>query len=138
MVNDGYSKKRILEEVELCQVLCANCHRKEHVTESCQAVVNPQKDLEKRIDKASKYDARRLRRQWVTEYKRASDGCNNCVESMPVTLDFHHLENKDMRISSMVSSGRSLEEIKQEIQKCELLCANCHRKEHFEPPPEVE
>tara|TARA_R110002167_G_scaffold51627_7_gene149285 strand:+ start:6934 stop:7317 length:384 start_codon:yes stop_codon:yes gene_type:complete len=30
MVHDGYSKKRILEEIEKCQVLCANCHRIRH------------------------------------------------------------------------------------------------------------
>jgi hypothetical protein len=29
-VNQGWSKERILEEIKKCDVLCANCHFKEH------------------------------------------------------------------------------------------------------------
>lgn len=30
MVSNGYSKKRILDEVAKCDILCSNCHRKLH------------------------------------------------------------------------------------------------------------
>jgi hypothetical protein len=30
MIGQGYSKKRMLEEIEKCIPLCANCHRKVH------------------------------------------------------------------------------------------------------------
>lgn len=53
-----------------------------------------------------------------------------CGESDPVVLDYHHTSGeKDMNIGNMISSfpmGRILDE----IAKCEVLCANCHRRWH--------
>lgn len=34
MIRDGYSKEAVLEEIEKCKTLCANCHRKKHYTNS--------------------------------------------------------------------------------------------------------
>ena len=45
-------------------------------------------------------------------------------------FDFHHLEDKDRDLSKMF--GRlGWEKIKTEIEKCVLLCAMCHRREHY-------
>ena len=46
-----------------------------------------------------------------------------------VALDFHHLDKsiKTYSISNKIRS-RSWEEIKRELDKCVLLCANCHRE----------
>jgi formate-dependent nitrite reductase cytochrome c552 subunit len=46
-------------------------------------------------------------------------------------LEFHHLEpsEKDFGIGSK-GHTRSFEKIKLELDKCNLLCANCHREEH--------
>lgn len=59
--------------------------------------------------------------------------CLRCDENHPVALDFHHRDpsNKLFEISKMISAGYSVERIKEEIQKCDVLCSNCHRKEHF-------
>ena len=38
--------------------------------------------------------------------------------------------SKDYNISRMIRVNGSIERIKAEIEKCEVLCANCHRKEH--------
>ena len=56
----------------------------------------------------------------------------NCSESRPHCLDFHHTgkENKDMGIEKILENG-NMEELKSELKKCELLCANCHQAEHF-------
>lgn len=45
-------------------------------------------------------------------------------------LDFHHLDpkEKDFAISSRVSM--KLENIKKELDKCVMLCSNCHRETH--------
>ena len=46
-------------------------------------------------------------------------------------FDFHHInpEEKEFNISSKYKSFKKL---KIELEKCELLCAICHRKIHSE------
>jgi 5-methylcytosine-specific restriction endonuclease McrA len=54
-------------------------------------------------------------------------GYDRCVEA----LEFHHLDpaQKDFGISYK-GYTRSWEKVKQEVDKCVLLCANCHREAH--------
>lgn len=134
MVNDGYSRERIREEIGRCTVLCTNCHRVEHNGQVEMSGFPDLREVEETAKNASKYEARRLRRMWVTAYKYHSDGCNRCDVSQPTCLDFHHENEKTRTIAAMLSWGQSLPEIQREIEKCELLCANCHRQIHFEPP----
>lgn len=112
MVTYGYGKKALREEIEKCDVLCANCHRLHHHSEpSCE------------------------RRQWVLTQKRIRGGCNRCSEARPPCLDFHHDgDEKSDSVSALVTDGRPTFEILCEIAKCTVLCANCHRKEHYRAP----
>lgn len=85
---------------------------------------------------ASRERRRQQRKRWFYEYKRDECACTDCGETHPATLDFHHTdrERKDGNISQLVARGRPREQIKAEMQKCVVLCANCHRKEHYEAP----
>ena len=67
----------------------------------------------------------------INEYK-ASKGCCRCPENDPVCLDFHHIDQniKDIEIGNAYRNGWKIEKIFEEISKCIILCANCHRKEH--------
>ena len=78
-------------------------------------------------------------RAWVYEYKRDSDGCCRCGEADPACLDFHHRDDteKEMTISKMITHGFSKSKLRTEMPKCDILCANCHRKEHHEVPAGV-
>ena len=51
-----------------------------------------------------------------------------CGESNPVVFEFHHREGKDKAVSEMVAGGYPIHKIQAEINKCDVLCANCHRK----------
>ena len=72
-------------------------------------------------------------KSWIEEYKKNLK-CSNCSETHPSTLDFHHKNKneKEQGICYFVSNGYSIDKIRQEIEKCEVLCANCHRKLHYQ------
>lgn len=53
--------------------------------------------------------------------------CVDCGETDPIVLEFDHIKNKLMAVSKLISYG-SIINIKKEIEKCEVRCANCHRR----------
>lgn len=53
-------------------------------------------------------------------------GYNKCNEA----LDFHHIDESTKEFAISGSHARSWEKIRAELDKCALLCANCHREVH--------
>lgn len=53
--------------------------------------------------------------------------CVKCGESDIVVLEFDHLRDKYCNVSRLVTSSNILK-IKEEIEKCQVLCANCHKR----------
>lgn len=66
----------------------------------------------------------------VDKYKQC--GCQKCGEKRPYLMEFHHInpQNKKNTIAHMIKSS-SLQNLKEEIEKCVVLCANCHREFHY-------
>ena len=74
------------------------------------------------------------RRKKIRELSREFLGgrCARCGYSRCVdALEIHHLESseKDFGISAK-GYTRSWKKVRAELEKCELLCANCHREVH--------
>lgn len=59
--------------------------------------------------------------------------CSNCPEDHISCLDFHHTNpnEKEFNIAHAISIGLGKKKILDEISKCIILCANCHRKLHY-------
>jgi len=71
--------------------------------------------------------------EFLRRYKQRS-GCRLCGEnSSPDALDFHHINpnTKTMTVTDMVRNS-SIFAMLDEIEKCVVLCSNCHRKMHAE------
>lgn len=68
----------------------------------------------------------------LEEYKRGLS-CEMCGESHIACFDFHHEGgDKNLNVSRMASQLWSVNKIMEELEKCRVLCANCHRKLHYE------
>lgn len=110
----------------------------------------PYKDKEKQKEKNREYNKKRYlenkeyyilkskeqkrkNKLEFQEYKKTLS-CEICGENHPATLDFHHKDKseKKMIVSDAVGRGYSKKNIKSEIEKCIVLCANCHRKIHYD------
>lgn len=76
---------------------------------------------------------RRNIRAWLDEYKSTLK-CEKCNENHPACLDFHHREpnEKETALGDAIRLGWGKKRILKEIEKCNILCSNCHRKLHYE------
>lgn len=73
----------------------------------------------------------RRRQAWLAMLKGLK--CSRCPESDPRTFEFHHPGEKVAGVPDLVARGASMKRVREEIARCELLCANCHRKHHGRP-----
>lgn len=93
-----------------------------------------QENKEKIIARSSARNRRQKKKnkEFVDRVKRMYN-CVDCGESEPIVLEFDHVRGEKRRaIADMVSNYYSIETIKEEIRKCEIRCANCHRKKTHE------
>ena len=116
MMSSRRSWNNILKEISKCNILCANCHRI--------------KDNQIKIPKNKRDQFRHKQRIKLNNYKEKL-GCTICgFNSYGVALDFHHVDpsTKSGIIGRLI--GCKWETIQAELDKCQILCANCHRKYH--------
>jgi hypothetical protein len=67
-------------------------------------------------------------REYVYEYL-STHPCVDCGNNNVLVLTFDHVRGmKKGAVSEMVSVGRSIETIKAEIRKCDVVCFNCHMR----------
>jgi DNA repair exonuclease SbcCD ATPase subunit len=93
-----------------------------------QATANWRNNNLEKISKDS-LEYRRNNKRKAVEYLGGK--CSACSgEFHPAVYDFHHTDPnvKESSVSRLLNSGWEI--IKAEIDKCELLCANCHRIQH--------
>lgn len=67
--------------------------------------------------------------EYIREYL-LNNPCVDCGEKDIVVLEFDHQDRtlKTAHVSSLVRARSSLELVKSEIEKCQVRCANCHRR----------
>lgn len=53
--------------------------------------------------------------------------CVDCGEKNPIVLEFDHKKDKVDCVGEIARRNGSLKAVKDEIAKCEVRCANCHR-----------
>jgi L-lysine 2,3-aminomutase len=81
------------------------------------------------IEKSRKH--KQATRDWIRSLKEGRI-CSQCGEDDPIVLDFHHPNpNEKGGTVANIAHRWSRKRILQEIEKCDVMCANCHRRHHF-------
>jgi len=72
-------------------------------------------------------------RKYVDDYL-LSNPCVDCGESDIVVLQFDHIDRQNHRhVTYLLNTCASIKRLQEEIDKCQVRCANCHvRRHHFE------
>lgn len=122
-LTDEYFASRYDRKNKLFQSLCRTCqkaYRKKHYEDNKL----------KYIGKAKKFTKGCV--EWFAELKDSLN-CERCPENRPWVLDFHHKNpaEKDTEVSLLVRKGNK-QKVLDEMAKCIVLCANCHRDLHYQ------
>jgi len=64
------------------------------------------------------------------DYIKHKSGCAKCDENDYLVLEFNHInpETKSFNIGKTKGKSKSWSTILNEVKKCEILCANCHKR----------
>lgn len=129
----------IAREIAKCDVVCASCHRRRtaryfrwHKFLGLEQLVLPQLPKRgtptyERIKNTRNVLRRRHRhRSHLLAFLREHP-CELCGEGDPIVLDFDHLRDKLHNVTDIARRG-GWSELLAEIEKCRVLCANCHRR----------
>ena len=103
-----------------------NVKKLKHAQYSREHYLKNQAEIRERNAKTK----REKRNEWV-EFK-STLSCTNCGYSHPAVLDFHHVERKDKQSVHKLAQNGNYKAAREEIKKCIVLCANCHRVLHYE------
>lgn len=116
---DDFNKKLSSSDghQNICRV-CSSLRSKLSYERNKDRVKKRTRDREKRI--------RPLIEQLILSYLQK--GCIDCGEADIVVLEFDHLYDKKSCISRLINDSTSLDKLEEELQKCEVRCANCHRR----------
>lgn len=124
------SRDRLMAEVSKCDIVCANCHRVRTrdsavwVSTTVPAFKGSRRLLYKR-------DAWRAQAQLLQELRAAP--CADCRGRFPpCAMDFDHRDGTDKRYTVTRMVGRAgTQRILAEVAKCDIVCANCHRRRTY-------
>lgn len=72
----------------------------------------------------------RVKRDFIQSFKRCP--CADCgVQYPPFVMDFDHRNPAEKSFTISVGLTHTLDRLAEEIAKCDVVCANCHRVRTF-------
>ena len=106
-------------------------YREKHPNARVKLTSQESKKRRREREKVKKTRKFKRNNEWINNYKK-SKCCVSCgYKQHPEILHFHHLKGeKKFEISR--KKDKSLDTLKTEIEKCILLCPNCHSWLHFD------
>lgn len=112
----SFSKNRA--KADGLQTACKQCKK---IWYDNYYLTNPKEKARLARDRDANRDANYA---WIAGLKAAP--CADCGVSYPTcVMDFDHQGDKEFSIGASMTKSRAA--LQREIDKCELVCANCHR-----------
>lgn len=84
-------------------------------------------DLHRRQSNTAKLARIQTAREHVLDHLRRTP-CTDCGERDPMVLEFDHIGEKVTSVARLLSDGAPRKAVDAEIARCEVVCANCHRR----------
>jgi hypothetical protein len=110
--------------------LRSECRTCQNIGDKERRRLNPKKASPERIKRTIELHSLRkaILVQYSLDYLR-NHPCIDCGESDPVVLDYDHVRGvKKRNVCRIIANGLPLLVLQEEIAKCEIRCANCHRR----------
>lgn len=126
-LSGNLTNAEILNEIRKCVVVCSNCHADIHGSRLRELI------LINRAVAVLAYGRQPVENIEYIDSVLRSSGCVICGDRNVRHLCFHHKdkETKMFNIAGGSYSNRSIITLQNEVQKCEVMCENCHRVKHF-------
>jgi hypothetical protein len=90
------------------------------------------------VDKAAEQTKKFLDKIEIVKQERLKNGCSVCGMYHPAVMDFHHLDPNKKEFTIAKSRTKSESKFLEELDKCVVLCSNCHRILHWRERNNVE
>jgi hypothetical protein len=100
---------------------CRPCHAAYHRE---HYLANKQRYIDQAAERARRIAEERA--EYLVAFFK-SHPCTDCGEPDPVVLEFDHLSDKRFDVGKGIRD-RNWQSVLDEIAKCEVVCANCHRR----------
>ena len=100
-----------------------------NVCKACRIVYHAQHyKLNKQAYYDNKNERRKVSQRFLYDFYK-SNPCIVCGYAWVAALQLHHKWDKFKNVSKMVFEWYTIETLKKEIAKCDVLCANCHAEQ---------
>ena len=123
------------KDIEVCSKRCPRCRELKNISLFYESIRNGKKRYGYCKDCSNEYATQRMInvKKNMIEYKGGS--CERCgitiKESNYFIFDFHHINTKEKDPNFKRIKFQKWESIKKELNKCMLVCSNCHRTIHY-------
>lgn len=127
LINRCVSLETLKTEIAKCEIVCGNCHRirtDERMGGSYRSIPTAELIAVKQTRSASKRT--KLKKQFrILEIMKT--GCHDCKTQDLRVLEFDHVRGEKIKnVSRLLSDNVAWIKIQEEIDKCDVVCRNCH------------
>jgi hypothetical protein len=124
MVWEGWSLERVRRELDVCEIVCVNCHKRRTFGRMERCWRRNPRSLE-----TAPSISETTRRNLIYLRGLLTIGkCCDCGEDDLMVLEFDHLRDKHRGVTVLARNDCSVERLRREVAKCEIRCGNCHRR----------